>query len=636
MSRLARVGDGQRATGRVGATATLAVLAVFITVLSWPFPNRAPTIGLDPSWHIALHLAASMDLRQGVDMVFTYGPLGFLSIPTPYLGVTTLFALLATVTIYFALVAILLVEARRVVPLWAAVLIVLAIGRTFVALPPFEAFQALVFVVCVEALADRINLPTPAIAVAIGIGAGFASLGKLNVGVFIAAMGAVTAMSIDRRWWRGLAVWAVAAVATGLVGWTATGQRFGDLAAYASGAMQLISGYSDAMGTDPIRACTGSPRIRRCGRLFVWTAVWMSARWRPRRRIGLLAICLILAFAMWKTAFTREYPSYTFSTMLVGLAVVGAPLLDRRLWLTSLLVVGVTFLAVARLGPGTYVNVVASARSLTIEAVTAVDPEQRPTGVGGHARNAAIEIPHRCDHAWRADRRTVAIDPTEARWRMRTRSCIGTPADHAVVLGLYARTRSPERGPAGLGGGSGTDPALGPVRRQAGRLAIASARSSNPPGGVHPVHRRRALPLVRGPRGDAADVLPLPGDDLDRYLAGPRPVGRGCGPAEPLGTISAQDGESVKVPVETRPDDSSRFGARSRAVAPRSSPHGPVQGGRMVRDDRRLGYRLVAPTASDGLLLAVPPSADGTGPFAFGPPMNPSRSSRGRDMSIGP
>ena len=136
------------------------------------------------------------------------------------------------------------------VPLWAAVLIVLAIGRTFVALPPFEAFPALVFVVCVEALADRIELPTPAIALAIGIGAGFASLGNLNVGVFIAAMGAVTAMSIDRRWWRGLAVWAVAAVVTGLVGWTATGQRFGDLAAYGSGAMQLISGYSDAMGTD--------------------------------------------------------------------------------------------------------------------------------------------------------------------------------------------------------------------------------------------------------------------------------------------------------------------------------------------------------------------------------------------------
>jgi hypothetical protein len=32
-------------------------------------------------------------------------------------------------------------------------------------------------------------------------------------------------------------------------------------------------------------------------------------------------------------------------------------------------------------------------------------------------------------------------------------------------------------------------------------------------------------------------------------------------------------------------------------------------------------YRLVAATAADGLLVAVPPAADGTGRFAFGPPI---------------
>ena len=126
-----------------------------------------------------------------------------------------------------------------------------------------------------------------------------------------------------------------------------------DLTAYGSGAMQLISGYSDAMGTDRDPGLHWIyPAFVGMVALFAWTAFRMSARWRRRSRIGLLAICLILAFAMWKTAFTREYPSYAFSTRLISLAVVGAPLLDRRLWLTSLLVVGVTFFAVARLGPG--------------------------------------------------------------------------------------------------------------------------------------------------------------------------------------------------------------------------------------------------------------------------------------------
>ena len=610
--------------GALRLTAALAVLAVFITVLSWPFPNRAPTIGLDPSWHMALHLAASMDLRQGVDMVFTYGPLGFLSIPTPYMGVTTLFALLATVTIYFGLVAILLVEARRVVPLWAAVLIVIAIGRTFVALPPFEAFQALVFVVCVEALADRINLPTPAIALAIGIGAGFASLGKLNVGVFIAAMGAVTAMSIDRRWWRGLGVWAVAAVVTGLLGWMATGQRFEDLAAYASGAMQLISGYSDAMGTDRDPGLHWIyPAFIGVAALFGWTAVRMSARWRPRRRIGLLAICLILAFAMWKTAFTREYPSYTFSTMLVSLAVVGAPLLDRRLWLTSLLVVGVTFVAVARLGPGTYVNVVASARSLTSEAVTAVIPSSAQRAL--EDTRATLRSKYRIDATTLGELtgRTVAIDPTEAgvafaypelKWAplpiMQSYSAY-TPGLDRLNADRLASAEAPER-------------------------ILRSVQFVDKPAGW--LSRQRGRPLLPG------ESIPFTVDGRYRWFEAPAAMlqmfcryrelssigtwqvlglsGRGCGPAEPLGTISAQDGESVKVPVETRPGrfvtvrvhglEPSLLDRARTALFKADEWYATIAG---------VGYRLVAPTASDGLLLAVPPSADGTGPFAFGPPI---------------
>ena len=53
-----------------------------------------------------------------------------------------------------------LVEARRILPLWAAFIVTLLVARIFVVLPPFEAFQALFFIWCVEALADRIRLPS--------------------------------------------------------------------------------------------------------------------------------------------------------------------------------------------------------------------------------------------------------------------------------------------------------------------------------------------------------------------------------------------------------------------------------------------------------------------------------------------
>jgi hypothetical protein len=107
----------------------------------------------------------------------------------------------------------------------------------------------------------------------------------------------------------------------------------------------------------------------------------------------------------------------------------------------------------------------------------------------------------------------------------------------------------------------------------------------------------------------------------DRWQALAR-TGGSCGPPEPLGVVQAKAGEAVTIPAETRPD---RFViVRVRGLQP-SLParvrsaliKGPDW--YVVLDGTR--YRLIAATAPDGLLLEVPPAADGTGPFAFGPPI---------------
>jgi hypothetical protein len=97
---------------------------------------------------------------------------------------------------------------------------------------------------------------------------------------------------------------------------------------------------------------------------------------------------------------------------------------------------------------------------------------------------------------------------------------------------------------------------------------------------------------------------------------------RSCGPAESLGTVTARAGEPVTVPVETRSDRfvTVKIGGLEPSLLGRvrdalyKAPDWYVK-----LDDTR--YRLVPGTAGDGLLVAVPPSADGTGHFAFGPPI---------------
>ena len=99
--------------------------------------------------------------------------------------------------------------------------------------------------------------------------------------------------------------------------------------------------------------------------------------------------------------------------------------------------------------------------------------------------------------------------------------------------------------------------------------------------------------------------------------------GETCGNAEPLETVQAKEGETVPVPVETRPG---RFvivrvhglepSLRDRVLTALWKAHEWYATIAGVR------YRLVPPTVSDGLLLAVPPEADGTGSFAFGAPID--------------
>jgi hypothetical protein len=115
--------------------------------------------------------------------------------------------------------------------------------------------------------------------------------------------------------------------------------------------------------------------------------------------------------------------------------------------------------------------------------------------------------------------------------------------------------------------------------------------------------------------------------------------GDSCGPAEPLATVRARAGVAVPVPIETRPG---RFViVRVHGLEP--SLVNRVRTALFKADEwyvtiGGIRYRLVAPTAADGLLLAVPPEADGTGMFAFGPPIESisiqSRPARGRMLTF--
>jgi hypothetical protein len=106
-----------------------------------------------------------------------------------------------------------------------------------------------------------------------------------------------------------------------------------------------------------------------------------------------------------------------------------------------------------------------------------------------------------------------------------------------------------------------------------------------------------------------------------------------CDPAEQLSIEVAPAGEAVVVPTEPRQD---RFvivrilGLDSPPIAvARSFLWKGVPWYIVV--DRSVRYRLVAATADDGLIMAVPEGRSGNGQFAFGPPTQSISVSAGLD-----
>jgi hypothetical protein len=607
------------------------LIASGIVVFSWPYSLAAP-IGIDESWRVALHLTGPSGLHFGEDIVFTYGPLGFLSVPTPFVGVSSVLAIVATAGVYLAAAATLLVLASRLLPGWAAIVVVLVTARAvFPFLPPFEMLQALVFVWCVEAvLAEaaptRFRVPAEWLIAGAGFVAAIALIGKVNVGVFAAGMLLVASVFIGKPWWRGAAIFAGVSAAGCLVIWFVTGQPLGALPAFAAESIEVVRGYSDAMVVDT------HPTLRWVYAAFaiavailVWLG-WQVTGGRPRpERLALLALGLIIAFAEWKTAFTRNYTFYAMATALVALFALASRLprglegpggaSGRAIAAFGFATIFVALLATARIEPIDLVDVRGSLRSTAATAVAVLPWRQAEAVEGTRAElRAGLDVPD--DVLAAVAGQTVHID----QWQ--SVAALAYPEMRWWPLPLFQSY-------------SAYTTALDEINAERLRSAAAPTRIlrervDDVDGTPYAVDRR--FVWFESPAAMLETFCRY--DELaanDRWQVLGR-TERSCGIPELISTASARAGESVPVPPETRP-------GRFVIVRITGFPDGILDKLRTLafRADEwyvelpdRGRFRLIPGTADDGLLLAVPTGLSAHPRFAFGPPITALTVSAGR------
>jgi hypothetical protein len=570
------------------------VWGAIVVVLGWRVSLAGPQAGFDPSWNTGLYMAAHEHLQFGRQIMYSYGPLGFLDFPLLAYPALFRLACLYTFVVDLTLLTVLVSALRRtlghVVPAAVVSLLLFSI--------PMDPTIVIVAVGAIGALqgppTSRRGYLLAAVAGAI---TGLEVLVKFNTGATVGAISLVTILALPGKL-RTAGAYAASAVIACLGLWLASAQNLGNLWAFFRTSLSVVSGYSQALGTElPGVQWQYWPAFL-LGALGVFAALRSGGLDGRPRRTGLVIVWCVLFYFEFKEGFVRhDDHSFAFFATLLG-AFVGfrwAP--GRRdLGVVTWLVFVLAYFAVTTVDPIGLVHVRSSVRRFYDDARVIKSPSALSGDVDAARQALAASYGFgRRDAALVAGRR-VDVEPWEdsLAWAF---SLDWSPAPEFQPFTAYTTLLDDANARAF------SDPA-GPER-----IAAQTPRTHDGryPGFDAPAATRAILchfaPLRVTSQWEILGRVP------DR-----------CGPARPLSTARAPLGAPVAVPRPPGPDQlvfvrvegvqvagleelqAALFKARKRHI---------TLGGRT--------YRLVPGTAADGLLISAPRSADDPGAYRLAP-----------------
>jgi hypothetical protein len=579
---------------------------LIVALLGWRVGMNPPGVGLDASWNAGLAMGVEQGLHWGKDIVFTYGPLGFLQTQLVWFTGQTVLSFLYSGLIYVVFCVGLVWSLRRRLPLPLACLAAFACVAV---LPLLEMSLLSAVFACfwlLEEGAERTPRQLDLFVVAGATFAAPAALIKLSTGplvplvLLIALIGAAAGA-------RRIVAYLVLLAGELLVLWLGTGQSLGDIPAFISHTIQISSGYSSAMlrSTDvapwKVTAASIAAMVLTLALLAgAWRAPWRDrrGRWAGALLVGLTA------FAIYKEGIVRvdagHLTVYFANAAILWVAVGFGP--GRRWWVPAIAVlVFAVSLPLRPAGTQDNLNFVSNVRFAVDQARNLVSPGRREAAMesGRHGMKGTYALKPGALAALRGH--TVAVEPWEAAaaWAYRLdwrplpifqNYSAYTPTLDRVNAEAVESSDGPER--------------LLRENQQVVDAEFPTADLDDRFLGWDPPEQARAV---------LCNFAPLWEDERWQVLGR---VPDRCDPPRSLGTVEAEAGEAVPVPtpgpngvVYVRIDGAGVSGLErvQTFLFHAASRHATVNG------DTR--YRLVPETAGDGLLLRAAPGIVETGPF---------------------
>lgn len=577
---------------------------LIVALLGWRVGMNPPGVGLDASWNAGLAMGVHDGLHWGKELVWTYGPLGFLQTQLVWFTDQTVLTFLyqGLVHVIFC-IALVWALGRRLPLLLACVGAFVAV--TVLPLLELSLLSAVIgsFWLLEEPRSDRF-LNTFVIGAATF--AAPAALIKLSTGPLVPVV-LLIALIGARVGGRRIALFVGVLVVELLALWLLAGQSLGDIPDFVRHSIQISSGYSSAM----LRSTEVAPwkvTAATLGAISISVALvvvaWLAPyRDRRGRWAGTLLVALA-AFAIYKEGVVRvdagHLTVYFANACVLWIAVGFSP---GRCWFIPAVAL-LVFLASIPLRPaGTEhnLNPFDNLHYAFDQARNLASPGRRAAVMedGRRGLKATYALEPGALAAVRGH--TVAVEPWEAgaAWAYRL-DWLPQP----IFQNYSAYTPALDR----LNAATIESPD-GPERLLRENAQVVNAEFPTPDIdnrflGWDPPEQARAV---------LCNFTPLYASERWQVLGR---VADRCGPERALGRVEAAAGQSVPVPapdpgtvVFARIDGAGVSGLErvQNFLLHARSRHAVVNG--------ETRYRLVAETAGDGLLMRAAPGIVESGPF---------------------
>jgi hypothetical protein len=579
---------------------------LIVALLGWRIGMNPPGVGLDASWNAGLAMGVEQGLHWGKDVVFTYGPLGFLQTQLVWFSGQTVLSFLYSGLVYVVFCVGLVWALRRRL---AVVLACVAAFACVAILPLLEMSLLSAVFACfwlLEEGAERRPRQFDAFVLAGATFAAPAALIKLSTGPLVALV-LLIALVGARAGARRVVAFLVLLAAELLVLWLATGQSLGDVPDFVAHTIQISSGYSSAMlrSTDVASWKVTAASLAAIALTVALVGAAWRAPWRDRRaRWAGSVLVALAAFAIYKEGIVRVDAGHLtvyFANAAMLWVAVGFGI-GRRWWMPAIAVlVFAVSLPLRPAGTQDNLNFVSNLRFAVDQARSLVSPGRRTAAMeaGRQGMEGTYALEPGALQALRGH--TVAVEPWEigAAWAY---ELDWRPLP--VFQNYSAYTPTLDRLNAAM-----VESPDGPERLlRENQLAVdaefPTADLDDRFAGWDPPEQARAV---------LCNFTPLWEDERWQVLGR---VPDRCGPQRELESVSAAAGEAVTVPT---PGPGEVVFARIHGAGVSglervqnflfhaASRHATVNG--------ETRYRLVPETAGDGLLLNAAPGIVKPGPF---------------------